>query len=415
MKRKHFLMGFALLMAMFSVTFIGCKDDDPEDPALETLVAGAIDLNGATSATGVPVNPVIEATFNVEIDPATATAANITMIQDYDDAGIDLTINVAGKKITVTPVDDLGTGTLYELKFGSGIKSVDGLFLAEVTRTFATIGTFAPSGIIAHWAFESNANDETGNYNAASNGIVDISYVDSRNAAAGKAANFNGTTSIIEIPNADPLVNTTDFTISFWVRAIPQEKGHFVLGLAAQYGIQFEIFGGLDGAKFAVQYELGDGTTASEDMWFPSEATYNENGGWQGWDFAQSLSIPEYVAMVSETWLHVTYTYDGAERKGTLYYNSEKMKSFDFDLWPDGDPKRTVVGMKYGGTEPDVVNDLAFGFIQSRAGTMWDNEPWGGYDFPEANHFKGQLDDVRIYHKVLSPVEIQLMYDSEKP
>jgi hypothetical protein len=46
---------------------------------------------------------------------------------------------------------------------------------------------------------------------------------------------------------------------------------------------------------------------------------------------------------------------------------------------------------------------------------MWDNEPWGGYDFPGANHFKGQLDDVRIYHKVLSPVEIQLMYDSEKP
>jgi hypothetical protein len=64
---------------------------------------------------------------------------------------------------------------------------------------------------------------------------------------------------------------------------------------------------------------------------------------------------------------------------------------------------------------PDVNNDLAFGFIQSRAGSMWANEPWGGYTFPGANHFKGQLDDIRIYHKTLSPVEIQLMYDSEKP
>ncbi|MDV7397841.1 hypothetical protein RZS08_40950, partial [Arthrospira platensis SPKY1] len=85
------------------------------------------------------------------------------------------------------------------------------------------------------------------------------------------------------------------------------------------------------------------------------------------------------------------------------------------NLWPEGDAKQTVVGMKYGGAEPDVKNDLAFGFIQSRAGTMWDNEPWGGYDFPDANHFKGQLDDIRFFHKVLTPTEIQLMYNSEKP
>ncbi len=89
------------------------------------------------------------------------------------------------------------------------------------------------------------------------------------------------------------------------------------------------------------------------------------------------------------------------------------MKSFDFDLWPEEDVKSTVTGMTYAGEEPDVVNELAFGFIHSRAGTMWDNEPWGGYDFTTANHFKGELDDVKIYHKVLTETEIQLMYDSE--
>jgi hypothetical protein len=94
--------------------------------------------------------------------------------------------------------------------------------------------------------------------------------------------------------------------------------------------------------------------------------------------------------------------------------NGEKMKSFDFDLWPDGDAKRGVTGMKYGGTAPETVNELAFGFIQSRSGQLWDTEPWGGYDFPTSNHFKGQLDDVRIYHKVLTDKEIELMYNSEK-
>ncbi|HRW97023.1 MAG TPA: hypothetical protein P5104_05805, partial [Bacteroidales bacterium] len=111
---------------------------------------------------------------------------------------------------------------------------------------------------------------------------------------------------------------------------------------------------------------------------------------------------------------HVTYTYDGAAKKGTLYYNGEKMKSFDFNLWPEDDPKLTVTGMKYRGVAPEVLNEFALGFIQSRGGTLWDNEPWGGYDFPDANHFKGQLDDIRFFHKVLTPTEISLMYESEK-
>jgi hypothetical protein len=97
-----------------------------------------------------------------------------------------------------------------------------------------------------------------------------------------------------------------------------------------------------------------------------------------------------------------------------MYINGEKMKAFDFDLWPDGDAKRGVVGMMYGGVAPEVVNELAFGFIQSRAGTLWDTEPWGGYDIPTANHFGGLLDDVRIFNKVLSEDEISLMYSSAK-
>ena len=287
--------------------------------------------------------------------------------------------------------------------------------MAAFTRSFTTIGTFVPAGQIAHWGFEDNANDDVGTYNPSATGVVDITYVDSRNAAAGKAASFNGTTSIIEIPNGDLLIDTDDFTISFWVKTNSADKtsGHFVIGLGAFYGIQFEIFGAYDGAKFAIQYELEDGSTTAEDMWFPANAQDNTNGGWQGWDYAKAITSDEMIALLKDTWLHVVYIYNSAEKQGILYYNGEKMKSFDFDLWPDGDPKRTVVGLKYGGVEPDVVNELAFGFIQSRAGTMWDNETWGGYDFPEANHFKGLLDDIRIYNSIMTAQEVSMMYASE--
>jgi hypothetical protein len=409
MKRKKIFFGFVIALAAISVTFVGCKDD-PEDPILESLVAGSIDLNAAVSATGVPVKPTIVATFNVEIDPSSATSANITLTQDYDNTNIGLTISVSGKNVTIVPANDLGTGTLYELKFKSGLQSVDGLVLSEVIRTFTTVGAFAPAGAIAHWTFEDNANDVVGTFNPPASGIVDITYVNSRNAAAGKAASFNGTTSIIEIPNGDLLMNTNDFSINFWVKTNSTNKtsAHFVMGLAGWHGFQYEIYGAYDGANLSARYEVADGSTLSENMWFPSLADL----GWQGWTFAKSLTINQMIALLKDTWLHVTFTYHAATKVATLYYNGEKMKSFDFNLWNVGDPHRNVVGLKYDGNPNG--NKLALGFIQARDNRTISDE-WADPNIPTNNHFKGLLDDIRIYHKVLSETEILLMYNSEKP
>jgi hypothetical protein len=417
--RKHFLAFGSMMMAIaLIIGVVGCKDDN-EDPAtftLTSLKSGSIDMNAATPPNNIPDEPTIIATFSKDVKASTANTTNIKLVRDYDNAVIDLTITVSGATVTIVPTGSIGNGASFVLTM-IGLQSTDDQTLANITRSFTTEGTFAPTGQIAHWAFEDNANDGVGAWSPSASGIVDISYVPSRNAAAGKAASFNGTTSIIEIPNGDLLIDTDDFTISFWVKTNSEDKttGHFVMGLGAFYGIQFEIFGGYDGAKFAISYEAGDGTTVVEDMWFPSLATDNTTGGWQGWDFAKSLTSDEMMAKLKDTWLQVVYTYDSESKKGTLYYNGEKMKSLDFNLWPDGDIKQTIVGLKYGGVEPDVVNELAFGFVHSRAGTLWDTEPWGNYDNPDANHFKGLLDDVRIFHKALSATEIDLMYQSEKP
>lgn len=410
MKRKKIFFGFVIALAAISMTFSACEKDDPKDPTLETLVSGSVDLNAATSATNVPVDPTIVATFNVEIDPSSANASNITLTQDYDDIDIPLTITVSGKNVTIVPVDALGTGTLYALKFNSGLQSVDGLGLSEVTRTFTTAGAFAPAGAIAHWNFEDNADDVAGSFNPLASDIVDIAYVNSRNAEAGKAASFNGTTSIIEIPNGDDLMNTNNFTINFWVKTNSDNKtnAHFVMGLAGWNGFQYEIYGGYDGANFSCRYEVADGSTLSENMWFPALADL----GWQGWTFAKSLTANEMVALLKDSWLHVTFTYHAPTKVATLYYNGEKMKSFDFNLWNVGDPHRNVVGLKYDGNPNG--NKLALGFIQARENRSISDE-WADPSDPNNNHFKGLLDDIRIYHKVLSETEVLLMYNSEKP
>jgi len=208
MKRKNVFLSLLFATLLISVVVHSCKKD-PVPPALTSLVAGTIDLNGATSPANVPVMPTITATFNVPVDPATVTAANITLTQEYDDAPITLDLALDDKVITITPTADLGTGTLYLLDFTSGLKSTDGLALTAVQRTFTTEGAFSPSGAIAHFTFEDNANDIIGAYDPLTADIIDITYTASRNAAAGKAATFNGTTSIIEVPNGDDLMNTT--------------------------------------------------------------------------------------------------------------------------------------------------------------------------------------------------------------
>ena len=417
MKKQFVVFSSLMIAAALIIGVVSCnKDDEKVTFALSSLKAGSIDMNAATPPTNVPAEPTIVATFNVDVKASTANTTNITMTRDYDAAAIALTITVSGMSITIVPDASLGNGAKFELKM-VGIQSTDDQSVSTITRSFTTDGTFVPAGQIAHWGFEENANDDIGAWDPAASGIVDITYADSRNATAGKAASFNGTTSIIEVPNGDLLIDTQDFTLSFWVKTNSADKttGHFVMGLGAFYGIQFEIFGAYDGAKFAIRYEAGDGTTTSEDMWFPALATDNTTGGWQGWDYAKSLTADEMMAKLKDNWLQVVYTYNGASKKGTLYYDGVKMKSFDFNLWPDGDIKQTIVGLKYAGVAPEVVNELAFGFIQSRAGTLWDTEPWGGYDFPDSNHFKGMLDDIRVFHKTLTAQEIDLMYQSEKP
>jgi Bacterial Ig-like domain len=409
MKRKNVLTSMLFVAVAFSLMLSSCKKD-PEPLALESIMAGTIDLNGATSPGNVPVSPTIVATFNVEVDPLTATTANITMVQDYDDADVPLTVTVSGKTITIVPQASLGTGALYQLSFGAGLMSTDALAVTPFQRTFTTEGSFSPAGAIAHFTFEDNANDIVGAYDPLAADVIDITYTTSRNTAAGKAATFNGTTSIIEVPNGDDLMNTT-FSLAYWIKTNSTDKtgAHFVMGLAAWYGFYIEIFGAYDGAQLKFTFEPSDHSAGAVDaMWFPSLADVS----FSGWTYAKSLTIAEMTALLQDAWLQVVFTFDAPTKVATLYYNGQIMKSFDFNLYPADHVLKGAIGPIYTGLP--AGNNLALGFIQGRNDrTVAD--AWADYADPANNHFKGQLDDIRVWHKTITASEVLLMYNSEKP
>ena len=421
MKRKNLIL--SVLMMMTAVVVIdSCKKNTPTPLDLGTLMVGNIDLNAAAAPTNVPVMPTITATFTTEVNATTAIASNITLTEDYDVASIPLTIAVAGKVVTITPTANLANGALYTLAVTAGLKASNGETLTAINRSFTTVGSFLPKGVFAYWNFDGNANDQTGIYNPSASGITAISYVTGRNAASGQAASFNGTTSMIEIPNGDVLENSADFSISFWMKDdTTAKRDQFVLGLSAWFGFQFEYNSNVyvntgnpnrtqkGQAKLAAQYSYTGGST-SQDLWLDGVGDTKDNGGWQGWTFSKNLVASGGTGvngLLAQKWAHIVCTYDHATKLGTLYINGQKMKEQDFNLYPV--PLLNATGLKFAGNPAN--NSLVFGFIQDKVSpTLADT--WADYTNPANGHFQGLLDDVAIYHSVLTPALIILMYNS---
>jgi hypothetical protein len=422
MKKKILFLSILMTITAAIVTD-SCKKSNPAPIDLGTLMIGSIDLNGATAPTNVPVKPVITATFTTEVDATTATASNITLTEDYDNVSIDLAFSVSGKVVTITPVPTLSNGALYKLAITAGLKATDGETLTALNRSFTTLGSFLPAGgLFAYWNFDGNANDQTGVYNAATGGVTDITYVTGRNAASGQAAKFNGTTSLIEIPNGDQLDNTSDFSLSFWVKEdTTGKRDQYVMGLALWYGFQFEINSNVYGTqkgqcKLAAQYAISGGTSSnSEDLWFDGSGATKDNGGYQTWIFCKDLNSGTGTGvngLLAQQWAHVVCTFDHTTKIGTMYINGQEMKAQDFNLYPADRDLINTTGLKFAGHPGN--NSFVFGFIQDKVDpTITDS--WADYNDPASNHFQGLLDDVAIYHSVLTPALITLMYNSGKP
>jgi Bacterial Ig-like domain len=421
MKRKILILSVLTTMAAI-VLINSCKKDSPVALDLGTLTVGTIDLNAATAPTNVPVMPAITATFTTEVDAATAIASNITLTEDYDAVVIPLTIKVAGKVVTITPTANLANGALYKLAVTAGLKATNGQLLIAINRSFTTLGSFLPTGVFAYWNFDGNANDQTGVYNASASGVIGITYVTGRNATSGQAASFNGTTSLIEIPNGDVLENSSDFSISFWMKPdTTARRDQFVMGLAGWNGFQFEYNSNVYGTgataqigqcKLAAQYSFTGGTSGSQDLWLDGLGGTKDNGGWQGWTFSKNLVANNGTGvngLLAQKWAQVVCTYNHTTKLGTMYINGQKMKEQDFNLY--GTPMSNATGLKYAGLAAN--NSLAFGFIQDKVSpTITDS--WADYNVTTNNHFKGLLDDVAIYHSVLTQSIVTLMYNSGK-
>lgn len=413
---RKLIFFFYIIVSVSFLTLVSCDDDDEIVlMSLTALTAGDVDLFSTFNATGVPVDTVFFAEFSHNLNHATVNDSSIVLKRLYDDTYLPLSFESTGNKVTIIPSENLTEGTKYRLVFNNDLLSDEGDVMTITSRNFTTVGTFAPDEIMAYYAFEGNAMDSIGSFNATANDINDITFVDSKNDNSGLAAQFNGTSSIIEIPNGDQFLTNDNFSISFWIKADAAQNGHFVLGLAGPYGFYFEIAEDWKSVSMTTRYQLSNGETVAVENLYNGTGETRDSGGFQGWTVNKDVSTAGGVgeAFFKNLWAHVVFTYNADTKESSIYINSELVKQQDFDLWPEGEPELNITGVTYAGG-PAPQNKLALGFIQAR-GSDAITEPFADFSDPANKQFKGLMDDVKIFSRSLIPNEVRRLYNSEKP
>lgn len=207
-------------------------------------------------------------------------------------------------------------------------------------------------GLVAHYTFDGNANDDSGNGN---DGVIHgVTSTTDRYGNADSAYHFNGTSAYIEVADSDSLreVGQT-VTLSAWINIDDWDNGWASImckGIAdgnRQYGIQISNTG----------------------YWLVNK--YNESK-------ANDLTVDQSPKIGS--WCHVAMTY--TPEFVSAYLNGELIGTM------------TPLGSLVENSEPLYI----------------------GVDLPGGDEYLvGDMDEVRIYNRALSAAEVRALSSGDNP
>ncbi len=254
-------------------------------------------------------------------------------------------------------VTDLDTETAYTFEVYAYDLSGNNSEISEVTLITTKPLVTSEPGLVAHYPFDGNANDATpyNNHGAiGGNPVFETSSLPFGNG--GQNLKFDGDKDSVLVQNAVHLIS--DFTtVSFWIRVDGQNPN-----VAEAYIMDF---GHWDQRwKISLPQHLRIvWTTNGNNLQFPN--------------FISDMDSRDGNELVIGFWWHVTMVHDGA--RNIIYVNGEETNS-------------VPVATKLNSTS----RPLGIG-----------NNPVDG-----GQYFQGALDDVKIYNKSLTAVEIAKLYST---
>nr|WP_312038105.1 LamG-like jellyroll fold domain-containing protein [Pelotomaculum terephthalicicum] len=299
----------------------------------------------------------------------TASESKVTI--GYQGTSIDLWIgqntarvNGQEKALDVAPFVSATGRTMLPLRFvteslGSQVQW-DGA-TQSITITSGGItqkpvtGTPPEKGLIAHYKFDGDFRDSSGNGNDGKlNG--DVGFAD---GVFGQCAQFKG--GFLQVADNSELDLTGPYTISAWIRIAPGSDSTIISKLADN---------GMDSTYFANAYDYDSDISASD-------STLQM---WMSYDYDNSHYTEASVEVEGQDavnkWVHAAFTNDGGK----------------INLYVDGVPLGTAQVPEDNYVTSDS-NVLIGGIIQSGA----------------SSYFQGKMDDLRIYNYALDSDQIKAL------
>jgi hypothetical protein len=236
----------------------------------------------------------------------------------------------------------------------------------QATLTVTSVSIPAPSGMVAWWRAEGNANDSAGTNNATS---WQVTYT---NGEVGHAFSFYGISDYVTIPDSPSLELTNgSFTIEGWI--CPYSDDH----------VGYEVIPG-----FIIDH--GDNSQGSYGITFEEDG--NNLSGWsvEFWIGAddgtyEGLSYP--VAL--DQWQHIAGVFDAGAMTMTLYINGQIYS----DYWYPNPVSVT-------NTPADDLTGAAVGIGNCAQGD------------PTLYPFCGLIDELTIYTNALDQDYIEAIYNA---
>lgn len=252
----------------------------------------------------------------------------------------------------------------------------------------------AASNLVAYWPLNGNGKEMVSNTNPSN--TSNVTFVP---GAKGQAANFSE--GYLAYPEIAALSSTTgSITISLWAKVNNNggPNGHpsvfFSLTRPNEWAGNVNFF-----AETGWQPSTSDSLTIKGLV-----VIKNPDNSPNFQDNINRIKAPAadiaaghtpFPNKVAGTWAHFVMVWDGANGKLLLYANGTKISNVPWEVRNGGNP----LNLNY--------------FTPTRAvlGAFW-TVPFGTPD-PWQRGLTGQLDEVRVYNRVLTPAEIFALYSLE--
>ncbi len=341
----------------------------------DMLIAGFV-IGGSTAKTLLvrAVGPTLTSfgVTGVLLDPKLELYSGTRLLGSSDDWGNDSDIAYAAALVGGFPLasGSKDSAILISLPPGSytaqvsGVANTTGVGLVELYDV--PTPALAPSlgnQLVAYYALNGNTNDSSGNQVSAT-GAPSVTFSTDRFGRASSAATF-GKTGFIDISNRRLLHGATEATISVWFesRMLSSEGGFLVAAGDARAGLDpFYLSIGNSGVLSA---EFTDSSLG------PSHPNRSIGGN-------QGLQIP------TGQWIHVVVQFRSVGSTTV------------FELYVDGQLRRQTAYPRSHRIFFDTSMSVQIGCLTS---------------FSDAS-FRGKIDEVRFYSRMLTPAEVQNLFES---